>query len=350
MATYEPFVDGDPFTEDDWKEAVATWKPAGGDTFTNRGADATIVVNIPVAKAQSATNWVLGYSFADDASPWELHRVPGPGHPRWGPQMRPDAVAFDFAAPQGNPDEDNNAYTTSAFGGAGVDRHANYTHCVMTVKFGLRNYLLYEDDDPEWSGLESDRYVTAYDVQAQVEMISADNTAYIKFVETNASGPPNVTPGDANQSSFQGAVGERLTQTIYKLKWWEVPKFYICDADGIPAKLEAAVGKVNSDTFRGHAPGTLLMMPPEMELLQFPYYSEDGRAEYYNVGLSMLKFDPTPGATSPLARGHNLFAWRTGGGVAGGPGWFLATRDGTVAGPRYIEETAFADVFTHVES
>lgn len=347
MATFEPFDDGQTFTEDDWKEALATWKPGGGDTLTNKGSSASLSVLIPAAKARAAHSWCLGYSFADDAPPWLLHRSTPVSHPRWGTQLRCTGVDFQFFSPKGNDaNPGNEPYETTVVGTAGISRYGNYEQCLMTVHFGPKNFLMFEDSDPEWSGFEYDRFTTRYQIEPQLDIVSADNGRVLTWQE----GPAGVIGEE-----FPGNLGERLSQTVYYLTWHEVPKSYVTDSVGRPLKIEAAVGRVNLTDFLGFPAGTLLLQAPKFELHMFPFYSADGRPLYFDITFPLIYFDPPPGSSSPLARGHNLMPHRSGG-ADGGPAWFLATRDDASSissgpsGPRYLEETEFSAMFTNVNS
>lgn len=338
----------DTFTEDDWLELIEPVGPA--DTFSNENGESVIPVYIQTAtegRLRSALTFCLGYSYADDADPYLLHRVPPVGHPVWGYQLRANSVQFTRFNPVGNPDNtDNKPYNTTEVTGGGIDYYARYGQCWMTVRFGPRPHLLFEDDDETWSGLEYERYVEVTR-ESTLDVLMSDAGGVLYWAETGTGGP---TVGN----SFPGQIGELIQKNTINLLWREVPIGFTHDADGIPRKIDACIGCVNDEEFMGHPAGTLLFQPPVYDKKMFPFFSDDGRAFYHNILFKFSHFDPTPGADTPLARGHQLMPWRGGGsesGAAGsGPGWYTAYRESSGSGKKYLREAHFPDAFTHVLS
>jgi hypothetical protein len=349
---FEPRDEGDDtFVEADWLELIEQVGPS--DTFSNENGESVISVYIQKAtqgRLRSALWWVLGYSWADDgttSTPYALHRSPPVGHPFWGYQLRANSVQFTRFNPIGNPEnEDNKPYKLPDIEGSGVEKFANYMSCWMTVRFGPRPHLLHEDDSETWSGLEYERYVETTR-ESTLEVLMSDAGGVMFWAETGAGGP---TVGN----SFPGQIGELIQKNTVNLLWREVPLDFTHDEDGIPRKIDACIGCVNDDEFLGFPAGTLLFQPPVYDKKLFPFFSDDGRAFYHNIMFKFSHFDPTPGATTPLARGHQLMPWRGGssesGAAGSGPGWYTAYRTNSTSGKKYLREADFTSAFTHVLS
>ncbi len=336
---FEPIAEDDPFTEDDWLEAVSRVK-VGPDTFTNRRGQATIPVyveNPTQGKLRSALTYILGYSFADDGTsptPYALHRPPAVAHPIWGFAYRCTGADISLATPKGNPDNGGNEpYETSDVTPEGIARFATYGACFVNAHFEPVDYYAYEDDDPDFDGNEWNRYVTI-NRKTTLDVLQSDSGTM-----TFAEGPPNGRP-------YNAPIAEYVPKTIITLKWLSVAMSYTHDANGVPKKLDALIGTTNDDEFMGYPAGSLLFYPPEYEKFQFPFFSEDGRAFYHDIQLNLGYFDPKPGtgATSGK-RGWKLLPWRGGGGEGGGPGWYWAIRPD---GSDYLPDGDFKTAFEHV--
>lgn len=52
--------------------------------------------------------------------------------------------------------------------------------------------------------------------------------------------------------------------------WYKVPHKYIMDANGIPTRINAAIGKVNLEDFAGYPAGTLLLLNPKLTQVYSP--------------------------------------------------------------------------------
>jgi hypothetical protein len=362
LPTYQPRTEatGATFTAADWLEAIEQSDPGGSDTLSNESADATVVIEIEAAKLRSAVTWILGYSWADDAGPYKLHRLPPASHPIYGTQLRATAVSFQRYNPCGNPDVlGGKPYETSPVVFDSVTRFARYTHARVQVKFAPRAYYLYSDDNAEWlagGGKEFDRWTERYQVESSVELIDAETERHLVWVD----GPGS--PDGPNGKEFPGRIGERTVHTRLNMIWHEVPQNYLCDPSGVPTKILDCVGRVNSDWFpkvngqtgTGFAPGTLLMEAPIFERHLFPWFSEDGRAYFWTVRIPLLHFDPTKPADSTVLtdRGWRTAPWRFGGGVNGGPGWYgirrkTSSSPPTTSSPYVLEEIDFATAFDH---
>jgi hypothetical protein len=352
MALFKPRTEVDPFTADDWREAVAAHAPGGQDVFSNESGEATIVAVVQAddpanlaGKLRSAKAFVLGYSWADDASPWKLHRVPPVSHPVWGTQFRGTSVAFEPLAPAGNPDNPSyEPYRTSDVAFDTLTRYTSYTAARMTVRFSPRPYYLYADDNAEFlslGGYEYLRYMVT-DFQPTLEILSTARDNVIWFTAGSANNPSG--------QPFKGEVGERVIRSDVTLTWSEVPHAFLFTAAGIPQKILDSLGRVGSAAFLGFNQQTLLLKAVRLERKMFPFFSDDGRAFHWTVSYHFAWTDP-PAATG-TDKGWRLFPW-VNGASSGGPGWYPARRgrDATEAatGQTYLQEVSFADkLFVHV--
>jgi hypothetical protein len=367
MATFQPRAEVEEFDfATTWREQLDNVAPGGIDTFTNGAGDASLVVYLEASDPQylpgllrSATWKTLGYSWADDGTPWALHRHAPASHPLWGPSYRATQVGFQLVAPKGNTANTNNApYLTSEVAFDTVTRLGQYKAAFMTVRFsGPQPFYYFEDDSAEWASLGShewDRY-TVLDMHPKVETISATNTRFLYFVD----GPTN----DPKNNSYPGEAYERVIRSEVTLDWFEVPRSYLFGSDGAPQKILDSLGRVMSLDWLGFAKQTLLLEGVRMERKVFPFATADnGRPFFYDVRFFFNHADPKPGAgSSTTDRGWRLLPWRTGGnatgngGAVGGAGWYSVRRGGTSASnPTYLEEIDMSDEtdgpFAHVDA
>jgi hypothetical protein len=129
-----------------------------------------------------------------------------------------------------------------------------------------------------------------------------------------------------------------------------VPWDYLSAVSSVfrPAKLDACVGRVNSDAmFDGEFPaGTLLMHPYQVEFLNPPVASGDASdpLRAVNLAIPFSYFEPPKGVGASAYHGHNLMPFRADG------KFYYATRNGLVGGEPLLPAVAFASMFTHVSS
>ena len=360
-ATITPRPETSTYTDADAVEVMAVECPSGADTFSNRSSEMSRCYYVGAKRdnplnqslLRSSQTWFLGYSYADSASPWALHRVPPVAHPIWGYQFRATSVSYNYKNPCGDTTNTNNAaYEESDIVPDGINRFGIYKSAIATVKFsGPLTYYLYDDTDPEWSGLEYDRYCTKWEIEPRLDLVAAETDRSIYWVD----GPTNLPNG----KPFPGSINERVEKTNFKLIWHEVAEGFTHNSSGIPTKIKNAVGKVNSADWSGHGKYTLLLEGVKFTRYVFPFFSLDGRAFYNDIEFNFVKFDPTHGSGYTVSQdaGYRLLPWRHGGGANGGPGWYSVRRaDASGTAPTsastatYIAEIDFATAFTHVSS
>lgn len=113
-------------------------------------------------------------------------------------------------------------------------------------------------------------------------MLTVDQGTMV-FDEGPISGRTFTSPGYAQPE----------TQQLYTLIWSHVPEEYVCNSQGDLVRLDAALQCVNSTTFLGRRPGTLLMEPYKVERRRIPLSYTDGFPRYWlRIEINLKYFDP----------------------------------------------------------
>lgn len=335
------------FDASNWKEALELTAPGGEDVFGLDSASLTKRVLIESQRQLAAYRFVMGDQWVDFGTPYALHRALPLPHPRWGFNVRATGCTFQEFNPQANPGNPGNApWWTGANPALPVNRLTRYTHCWMTVHFDLAPYEFFEDADvsAEWQ-----RYTVRYEVEHALQVMNRPEGGLVY-----AEGPTN----DPKGQRVASAEGQPLymPHDVARLGWYRVPAEYVADANFFLTRIRNCVGKCNSDWFpkvsgganAGFAPHTLLMDSPKVDRRVSPLPSADGSLHvYFDIVLNMKVFDPPASVGSPIARGHQLVPWKSGG-SGGGPGWYTATWGGGTGDPLVVKETDFNDVFKSV--
>lgn len=270
------------YTAADWRIAVDNEQP-GGEEFSLSSSGATIVVHVSWKKVRSFLRYVLGWSYADRAYPYRLRREMPIYHPRFA-WLRASSVQLRGLAPDAMGTSGTSrpgAYSTAL-------RDAAYKLVEATIRFNDPPWTYLGDDSVPSYSAEPQRY-TYFDPVPSVEVISAEGLNNIKF----ANGP---SAGIAIPAPF----GTLMSKTLKTLHWMQVPHEYISGNDVLqfsPANINKVVGRVNSDVFLGHPPGTLLLQAPQYERFRFPIQTAGGIYNYFgwNIKFPMQFFDPQRG-------------------------------------------------------
>ncbi len=327
----------DTFTKSDWKEAIETTQPGGGEAFSLESGEAVIVVEIPWLKARSFIRFTLGWSYADNGSPYRLRRENPQAHPRF-PWLTASTVSFGSVSPVGVAGvgtKVDGIYT-------GDVPVAKYARILATVRFVDRPWQFLTDADASTPARESLRN-TYFDLSPSIEVLSAEGLNNIKFAFS--PGPPTGPPNTAIPAPF----GTLMSKVNYSLNWMWVPQEYISNGTVFyPTKIMSCVGRVNSADFKGFPAGTLLLQAPTFQRFRFPLPGVTPFDNFfgYNIRFPLQYFDPTRGPVvggpTPPLRGHQLIPWRS------TLQWFGCLReDGT---SRLYPEADFATLFTHVDA
>lgn len=365
----------DEFEDADWEEVIDSAKPGGPDGHTQDNSEATLVITVPMKKVRSATRRIMGYSIADNSTPWRLRRPEIPlRHPRW-PWLWTSGVSVEPWNPAGNTaNSGNKPYVPSVEPIGRIEKTANFTRANLTVRFSRAPGNLWSDDDDNFDPeKEYTRFVRLEEVDPQLDLIvaetGAENTSF-HWAETNADtgGPPT---GPDPTARFSGGVVERRSQCRYKLAWRGVSVGYVSDTDLPflrPKRIMDALGTLNSTAMLGDAgtykPGTLLLDSVALRLYEAPVRTDEFTGLWQlDIILGWLYHDPPRGTVNPSTGidpvaevdrryGHLLLPWRGGAPGEGGSIWYYATRGpnkGTYSGYGSLPLTDHHDVFKHVE-
>lgn len=368
-----PESPADEWDYTEWRERMAAQKPGGPGVYSLQTSEETLSVDIPDHQRRSALRQILGWAWADDAAPWRLHRPSvGLQHPvipwlwadsvSWQPynplaKLQPDLTARAKVESVGLPDY------SPAYAG-------RYSRAEATVRFKPIFWRQYRDDDLSWSEGYVDReWMRSFGVvnkAHQLDLISAEGAndeSQLYWAEGGPSGPGQVV--------FGGTQFVRVSKTVFKMVWKNVPINYTCGEMDfttntiasflmpLPRRLVRALGTVNSVPFPGDLSpfkaGTLLLTGVEETPYQQPVRtdSEFGlwAADYV---LTWEYFNPPrdpASVTRPAGRsvkyGHHLFPYRQ------TRYWYLATAGtagtrGTYDGKTVLEEIDHHDLFRHV--
>lgn len=250
-----------------------------------QSGEATVVAVIPWLKARSFVRFALGWSYADRGAPYRLRRENPQRHPRFS-WLTASTVSFSAVSPVGV--EDVGTKVAGAF--ASVLPVGKYDTIFATVRFVDRPWTFLVDNDVRRT--TEDTRNTYFDPVPSVEIISAEGLNNIKF----ANGPNRSTP-------IPAPFGTLMSKMLLTFNWMWVPNEFISGSDPLrftPTKILNCVGRVNSDTFRGYPPGTLLLQAPAFERFRFPMLAANGVDGYFgwNVRLPIQYFDPDRGADS----------------------------------------------------
>ena len=315
MATPQTdFLFNGEFDDSDWLEAVNLYAPSQLSVGKQR-AVATMTAYIEdFSKLKSCIHWLRGYSWVDENL--NLRRVRPARHPIW-----PNLVCTEILECVGLQFDRKQDITTD-------DQDlpfAVYKKFKLTASFNSVPYLMADDGD----GTEDERWTT-FTPKPYV-----DNYAF-PFGEVKYS-----APGKAwDDTPIMRDTVLRSQKGLYELKWFEVPILFILDDDGIARKLEAAIGKLNSDTYAGQFPGVWLLDDASVEPYSDPIVGDIAgtTGKMANVTFYMRKWNPTVAVPSDPTRGWNLEL------AIDGQGYPAYRRDGT---SKKFEDVSFASLFTH---
>lgn len=349
--------------EEDWLE-VAEDQERGSAHFADTAQEDTLFGYIPWNKRRSAMRYFKGFAFADTADPWRLHREQPHRHPDY-PWLRAFDVSFGGLVLDANPlNENHSPYDRSPFDPdpETASRRTRYAKCLCAVKYrAFGDVWFREDDQIPTSAEEWIRNTLFLPPEPSVEALTVTGgISQLIFSETGTGGPsigdPEADP-PVPATRFTAPMAELQHKNIYRIHWMHVPWEYLTESNGIffPDKIEACIGRLNSDLFlgpegEGFDPETLMMMPPQYELFPWWVASDDPEEPLIgvNVTLNFTYFNPKLGADPSFRSGWNNMPWG-GNGINNGDGkYYRATRDGTNEGRGMLEAVPFSPMFTHI--
>lgn len=377
-----------------WLEKMASADPGGASSFTTQDSEAVMVIRVLAEQVRSCIVQILGYAWADDATPWRLHRDATPiQHPFYS-FLWADSVTVQKVGPEGIqnidgggnivlqaklPTDNNRVYSPANYG--------RYGFADVTVRFKPLKTMIYASDfDSAWApflGQEQLRYFGRLGTDVGLDLLTVEGAvddsgiAFAEGAYSGGTGPPTGMNSATNLSGFGGAVFTRREKTTFHCIWKQVPINYTCGeikftaADiasfvmPAPLRFVKALGTINKTNFPGanspYKPGTLMLTAVKETVYQQPVRTNSPygypAADYE---MTFEYFDPTrdctavvnPG-TAPIdtavAYGFDLFPYRP------TRKWYLATTGdatvrGTQSGLRFYPKTEFGDIFQHISN
>jgi hypothetical protein len=367
---------------DDWREKVAKENPGGSGAHSLQNSEEALLITTTSNKVRSCLQQILGWSWADFASPYRLHREAVPvQHPRF-PWLWADSVAPLLWNPlaQHQTVGANKAKEDSVgFEGYSPAFTTRYTQVDILVRFKPVWGRQWADTDPTWAdnyiGKEWMRNVGTVGKSVQLDLITAEgagDAASLYWAEGGGDGP---TAGSGSASAFNGTQYVRRNVTKFQITWRAVPIEYTCgrmDFDEahydsfmmpLPVRLVRQLGTVNDAPFPGTASrykaGTLLFSALEEHSYQLPVRTDSEFGSWAaDYTLSFDYMDPprdpaavkrvVSGPTPDPKYGHHLFPWRK------TRYWYLATAGdsttrGSYNGVTALESTNFTHLFRHAD-
>jgi hypothetical protein len=335
-------ADGTFDPESDVKEIIGDDQPGGGDTFSLQNGESTLVYLIDWLKARSFLRSCLGFSYADEGAPYQLHRENPWVHPRFT-WLRAGTVSFSATAPAVNASSTpaDRPNFPAVFADKVPSKTAYYQKCYATVRFVGWDFPFLEDSEISSFSDELRRNVSI-DLTPSVEMLSAEGPlGQMKWTETGAGGAQ-----PAIGSPINTPFGTLVAKATYSMTWHHVPEEYLSNDPLFfyPRNILEHVGKVNSAEFGTFDVATALLMPPKFQRFRFPVSTFDGKYPFWgwNVTIPLVYFQPRPrGASAPSDDGYRLLPW------AANLKWYAAKRaDNTT----YLyQESDLNGIFKHVD-
>jgi hypothetical protein len=343
-------------------------------SFTADAQDTSITFQIPANKVRSALRSFLGYSYADGAAPYSLHRELPARHPKY-PNLYAYSASITEFGPKPNPDNPRNeTYIESPFEGSDGETmwYAGYNKALLSVKYKSwgRVRFLPDSDIGDYRD-EYKRYCDMY-TEPSMESLQADGSSQLKFAEHCTPAQGIGSENDPYGKPFPAPIAELMGKTALSIRIFQCPMNYIStDPDillldkwlGRPTltddpddpttwKYPPRLGTINSEPFLGFRTGEVLLRAVKADPILFPVTTADpydlatgfnltGVWEYFAPHKGKA-FGPTNTATASPYLGHRLYPWARSG------RWYVCTRDGLPDGPGMLPMTNHWKVFQSV--
>lgn len=270
--------------------------PDGGGIsgrFNTSSSTATLVYDIQGGNPQYQSQLpqliqdVLGYSYKSGTS---LKRVLPKPHPELPYLWASGINSIRGVAPAGK--------MSTNIGGV----QGGWRRIRVEVQYETPPYSIKKDGVPEYT-----------------RFMIPDPTPATEFVEIKAGQFRFVDGAPSTNKTITGGMAQILTKTRHNFKWIQVPDDGLYSGGGFdagtggrPTNIENALGKVNSDVWRGYPIGTLLLEGYKPIARSMPIILDVARnilMRAWDVELHILHFDPgyPDNLGDPNVRGHNLF-------------------------------------------
>lgn len=323
------------FTSDDWLEAMALYSPSQL-SISGKRSRATLTGLIPFEKVQNAILWLSGFSWVDEDN--LLRRNVPANHPLLPGLFCNDIVECVGYGPKTPLKLDKPHPWSLPYG--------NYELAKITASFSQPPFDVLPDSQMlttnplTYRGQELRRWVS-WSPTPEVEMLEVP-IGSIVFNGGPYNGKPILTPRTVIRKEV----------SVRKLIWWDVPLSFVCDQYGFMTKIEAAIGKVNSDDFFGVDNAYTWLLDkayPIGEVYSDPIATQamtldpEGNsfwsfARRVDLCFVFKYFNPTMGVANPTTKG-----WRSAPGWDGK--WYPIKR--TDGGEALPQATEFGKLFTH---
>ncbi len=303
----------------DWLEAIDNTGPGNTVDATGTTQEATLTGYVPFNKYRSAMRYFLGYSYADTAAPWALHREPPQAHPEF-PQLYAYAMSATPFAPEVNPDGTFVTKTQSLFD---PDQYfGSYQQRLVTIRFKSFGRMRFYPDSMIEAFSEEYRRWTTLRGEPGIETLNVDGYQ-LSFAETSggpnapviyAAGPPKI-----KATPFPCPMPELFPKCNFAIKWHGVPYEYLSANPDIfrPTKILSMLGYVNSQAFLGNnfPAHTMLFTSVIFEEILYPVTPQNPLEPVtgYDVTFMLLENPKESGVGGSTFRGHRVFPWRTNG-------------------------------------
>lgn len=262
-------------------------------------SNATVVWDVPYAYVQDAISRILGYAYCNKGTnaqnPTYIYHVNPVRHPvlTWMHAAKIESITG--LGPRGK------VATFNPFGVPGIPPYTeSYELYRITAQFHNPPYDVLEDNQTNDTTYEAGRYFYQEGLEASANFITLEGGQAIFAAGQGAmSNRPFTAPGRA--------VAE--TQHVFKFRWTRVPIEYVEQATGSstyghPFKFRQCLQKVNSETFLGFAPYTLLFEPYEYVRKRMPIATVQGGYKWWaDILMSLRYFEPKLGSGATSA-GH----------------------------------------------
>lgn len=295
----------------DWYERWNSRSP-NSDNIGIENSTAVLTGIIPWGLRRSAVETIFGYVYVSGPSGqsgrMRLYRNAPTRHPKWPWMYATKLLNITGVKPRGTEttDDDNGipGYSgplSNLYGE--IHRVATYQYAEITVLFEPLPYnVQFKKIGSTTPEVEYNRFCSFEYEPIEEAILGLGGSLLFR------EGPPG--SGNPPQSLPQ-TIGFIYSKLNIKMTWHHVPESWIFTPEGVPEKLLACIGKVNSDPFLGYSTGTLRCKPPKINRFVAPYSFLDNEPTFwYNIEFNFEHFDPPNGDPLSNKRGHNLFPWR----------------------------------------
>ena len=333
------------FTQNDWKELVANFRPSGENMFSQKGGECALIGLVDATKTFGALRYILGYNYVGGTPTITLQRTNPVKHPRYPGCYAVAAAETEFVP---NAAQLKTIAFDDGSGNPGLGYRTKYKKAHITIRFSAPDYTILDDsavpDRQEW--LRN----TSIDQEPKTEILSLSGFQLI-YTEGTGTTPPISSP---QGKQYPAEIGQVLIKSDLRVVWNLVPSsLLMLTGTQVPKWILYCLGKVNNSDFMSYTAGTLMLSGVKLTRHAWPLVRGDEDKFVYTVEFLMSFFDPPKGYTGTpevlitTNRGWNNAPFR-GSFVAGDKNagrWFLSSYDGSSTGQKQFGTVNFANLF-----